>query len=184
MAGKIRTWLAVGVRIGAPLLSVLGVCGFFLLASYPDRIDYIQEANSDRIGVFTLASLVGGIFCGVTALYLCKQKSERFTKGGLWICVSFVGLAALSLDPHLMLKSVVTAQNICINRARELETAKAEWALSTGATNGTVVTWNNIAPYFTNGFPKCPEGGTYNLGKVGEPVLGSILGHRLPPQPQ
>ncbi|MGH7992598.1 MAG: hypothetical protein ACREDQ_03710, partial [Limisphaerales bacterium] len=124
-----------------------------------------------------------GIFCGVLALCL-SDKSKRFIKGGLWICISFVGFAALFLDPHSMGHSIVTAQNICINHAREIEGAKAEWAQRTGATNGAEVTWNDIAPYFTNGFPKCPEGGTYTLGRVDEPVLCSILGHRLPPQPQ
>ena len=184
MAGQIKAWFVIIAGLGARLFSILGICGFLLLNLYPDRVDYIQAAHFDRISILTLVSLAAGIFCGTIAWCFSDQKSKRFIKGGLWVCISFVVLIALFLDPHLMFKSVVTAQNICINRAREIEAAKAEWALSTGATNGTEVTWNNIAPYFTNGFPKCPEGGTYNLGKVGEPVLCSILSHRLPPQPQ
>ncbi|MGD0350505.1 MAG: hypothetical protein ABSB84_09360 [Verrucomicrobiota bacterium] len=180
MAAKIKTWLAIGVKFGAPLFSILGACGFFVCNSYPYRIDYIQEANLDRFTIFTLASLLAGIFLGAIALRLSSQK--RFLNGGLWLGVSLIGLAALFFDPRLMVKSVLTAQNICINNQREIEGAKAEWAQRTGATNGTEIDCKDIAPYFTNGFPKCPEGGTYNLGKVGEPVLCSITNHLLPPQ--
>ena len=182
MAGKIKTWLAIIAGIGASLFSILGVCGFILCNLYPYHIDYIQAANFDRISIFTLASLIGGIFCGVVVLCLSDQKSKRFVKGGLWICISLVNLAACFLDPRLMVHSVTTAQNICINKTREIEAVKEEWAQRNGVSNGAEITWNNIAPYFTNGFPKCPEGGTYNLGKVGEPVLCSITNHLLPPE--
>ena len=184
MAWKIKIWLATTGRYGAPLFSILGACGFFLCNLYPYRIDYIQEANLDRIVILTLVFFVAGISCGIICLLLSEQKSKRFVKSGLWICISTVGFAALFLDAPLGIHSVLTAQNICINNSRRIEAAKDEWAQRVGATNGTEITWNDIAPYFTNGFPKCPEGGTYNLGKVGEPVLCSIPSHRLPPEYQ
>jgi hypothetical protein len=182
MAGKIKTWFAISFGLGAPLFSILGVCGYILLCLCPYRVDYIQAANFDRISIFTLASFIGGIFCGVVVLCFSGQKSKRFVKGGLWI--SLVGLAACFFNPYLWVHSVITAKTVCINNTRRIEGAKEEWAQRSGATNGTEVTWNNITLYFTNGFPKCPEGGTYSLGKVGEPVLCSIPDHRLPPQYQ
>jgi hypothetical protein len=33
---------------------------------------------------------------------------------------------------------------------------------------------DDIAPYFPNGIPKCPAGGTYTIGKVGEPPTCSL----------
>jgi hypothetical protein len=182
MAGKIKMWLASIAGLGAPLFSILGVFGIVFCNLYPYHINYKQAAIFDKISILTLVSFVGGIFCGIIALYLSDQKSKRFIKGRLWIWISFIGLLACFFDPRLMVKSVTSAKNICINHAREIEGAKAEWAQRTGATNGTEVTWNDIAPYFTNGFPKCPEVGTYNLGKVGEPVLCSITNHLLPPE--
>jgi hypothetical protein len=182
MPGKIKTWLTSSVCIGAPLFSIIGVCSFFLCALYPYRIDYLQEANLGRFSILSLASFLGGILCGIIALCLFGQKPKRFIKAGLWIWISSIGLAALFFDPYLGVHSVLTAQNICINSSRRIEGAKEDWAQRDGVSNGTEVTWNNIAPYFTNGFPKCPEGGTYNLGKVGEPVLCSITNHLLPPE--
>ncbi|MGO8766932.1 MAG: hypothetical protein ACLQSR_17580, partial [Limisphaerales bacterium] len=105
-----------------------------------------------------------------------------FTKSIMGLCLSLIVLLAMFSTSRLLVKSVLTAQNICINNVREIEAAKADWTQKNSATNGAAVTWNDIAPYFPNGFPKCPEGGTYTLGRVGEPVLCSIPSHRLPSQ--
>lgn len=182
MAGKTKIWFATIAGLGAPLFSIIGVCGFVLCNLYPYRIDYVQAANLDKISILTLVFLIGGIFSGIVTLCLSDQKSKRFIKGGLWIWISFIALAVSFFDPRLMVHSVVTAQNICINNSRKIEGAKDDWAQRNGVSNGAEITWNNIAPYFTNGFPKCPEGGTYNLGKVGEPVLCSVTNHLLPPE--
>ncbi len=65
-----------------------------------------------------------------------------------------------------------TAANACINNLRQIESAKEQWALENGKTNGTIVTENDIKPYIkldSNGnLPKCPAGGTYIIGRVGE----------------
>ncbi|MGA2029867.1 MAG: hypothetical protein ABSG87_07320 [Verrucomicrobiota bacterium] len=180
MANEGKTRIATGTKFFAALFSIIGVAGFFICNSYPYRIDYIQEANLDKFTILTLASLLAGIICGAVALRLSSQK--RFQNGGLWIGISAIGLVAMFSDPQIGIRSVLTAQNICINNQRKIEAAKAVWAQQTGATNGTEITWNNLTPYFTNGFPKCPEGGTYILGKIGEPVLCSITNHLLPPE--
>ncbi len=179
-----RNWFAVLCNIGAPLFTLIGAVGYFSLLQYPYRIDYIQQADFDKILVLTLASLTGGFVCGLVSLGLYRRKSSspaRMVSIGC-ILLAAAGLVMSFSTPRLAVKSVLTAKNICINNARQIEAAKADWAQKHGATNGATVAWNDIAPYFTNGFPKCPEGGTYTLGKVGEPVLCSIPNHRLPSQ--
>jgi hypothetical protein len=65
----------------------------------------------------------------------------------------------------------------CINRLRQIESAKEQWALEKSKTTNDVPTWSDLFPYFassftnsywTNGRPVCPEGGVYILGRVGE----------------
>jgi hypothetical protein len=78
----------------------------------------------------------------------------------------------------------VNQRNACINNLRQIDAAKNEWALEKGKPNGTPVTEDDIKPYIkldANGnFPKCPAGGTYTIGKVGEKPTCSIPGHELP----
>jgi hypothetical protein len=181
MSERSRSWFAIFINLGAPFFSVLGGVGYIFLIQFPQRIDYVQQINFDRISTFTLASLIIAALCGITSLGFSRKNR---IKGVFWLCIPLIFLVVTFSTPRLFVKSVLTAQNICINNVREIEAAKDEWAKSTGATNGAEITWDEIAPYFTNGIPKCPEGGTYTIGKIGAPVLCSIPSHRLPPQYQ
>jgi len=75
-------------------------------------------------------------------------------------------------------------QNACINNLRQIDGAKNEFALEKGKKKGDPVTEADIKPYLkldANGnLPKCPAGGKYTIGKVGEPPTCSIAGHTLP----
>jgi outer membrane lipoprotein-sorting protein len=75
-------------------------------------------------------------------------------------------------------------RNACINNLRQIDGAKNEFALEKGKKNGDPVTEADIKPYIkldANGnLPKCPAGGTYTIGKVGELPTCSIAGHALP----
>ncbi len=170
------TPLVNGIAI---VLSVLGVVGYVVLIQYPYHITYVQLAHIEKITLVTLACLVGGFFCAVSSLISCNSKRTKIISVSC-LSLSIIGGLALFASPSIGVKSVTPASTICFNRAREIEAAKGAWAEQHSATNGTAVTWNDIASYFTNDFPKCPEGGTYTLGKVGEPVLCSIPEHRLP----
>ena len=75
-------------------------------------------------------------------------------------------------------------RNACINNLRQIDAAKNEWALEKGKKNGTAVTEADIKPYIkldANGnLPKCPAGGKYTIGRVGEAPTCSVPGHVLP----
>jgi outer membrane lipoprotein-sorting protein len=75
-------------------------------------------------------------------------------------------------------------RNACINNLRQIDAAKNEFALEKGKANGTAVTEADIKAYIkldANGnLPKCPAGGKYTIGKVGEPPTCSVAGHALP----
>jgi hypothetical protein len=78
----------------------------------------------------------------------------------------------------------VNQRNACINNLRQIDGAKNEFALEKGKANGTAVTEADIKPYIkldaNENLPKCPAGGTYTIGKVGELPSCSIPGHALP----
>jgi outer membrane lipoprotein-sorting protein len=75
-------------------------------------------------------------------------------------------------------------QNACINNLRQIDGAKNQWALEKGKKNGDAVTEADIKPYIkldaSGNLPKCPAGGKYTIGKVGELPTCSIAGHVLP----
>ena len=66
----------------------------------------------------------------------------------------------------------VQQRNGCINNLRQIDAAKNEFALEKGKANGYVVTEDDIKPYIKldadGNLPKCPSGGKYTIGKVGE----------------
>jgi len=78
--------------------------------------------------------------------------------------------------------------NACINNLREIDAAKERWTQEHNAKPNDFVTLDEIKPYLVpygqpNGYirlddngnlPKCPSGGVYTIGKVGEPPTCSL----------
>jgi hypothetical protein len=90
------------------------------------------------------------------------------------------GLAAMSLT-NILGPRRLDRRNACIANLKQLEGAKANWALeSHKTTNDTPVSrdlFGKDSYIFSE--PKCPAGGVYTLGKVGVPPRCSIEGHSL-----
>jgi len=92
--------------------------------------------------------------------------------------------AAPQLNNSRAATSNNSQRNACINNLRQIDAAKNQWALENRKTNGDAVTEADIKPYIkldaSGNLPKCPAGGKYTLGKVGENPTCSIAGHVLP----
>jgi hypothetical protein len=91
-------------------------------------------------------------------------------------------LAAIAI-PNFVKARATSQENACINNLRQIDAAKNEWALEKSKKNGDVCTADDLKPYIrlVNGeLPKCPQGGTYTIGPVGEKPTCSIPGHQLP----
>jgi hypothetical protein len=65
----------------------------------------------------------------------------------------------------------------CAANMRMLDHTKQNWAKKMGKTDKDIPTMDDLAPYFRAEPPKCPTGGTYTLGAVGEPVQCSVAAH-------
>src|SRR6266567_2584184 len=75
-----------------------------------------------------------------------------------------------------------TASNACINSLRQIDGAKQQWALENSKTTNDVPSWDEIGPYIGRGPQgdlsglRCQKGGTYTIGRVGDPPTCSIGG--------
>jgi len=106
----------------------------------------------------------------------------------LWGMVAcLLGLFALVAIPNCIKEPNTSPANACINNLRQIDAAKNEWALEHNAKSNDVVTIKDIRPYIererNNPFikldakgnlPKCPSGGVYTIGKIGEPPTCSL----------
>jgi hypothetical protein len=157
---KLIFGLGCFVLVPLPTLLVLGYLTFFF--NWP----------------FALCAL--GLV-GMGCFLIAKRKTALSHKAGvltaLTVCLLF-GFVALIVVPAFVAGTRFRQANPCYNNLRQIESAKNEWALENGKTNGTLVTENDIKPYImlnTNGdFLKCPLGGTYTIGRVGEDPKCSI----------
>jgi hypothetical protein len=139
---------------------------------------------------FSIFTAIPGVICGHKALSKIKRSAGALTGQGMSIAglvTGYLGIAwAIIFIPMMMaiaipnfVKARATSQaNACINNLRQIDGAKNEWALENNKTNGTPVTEADIKPYLkldaSGNFPRCPAGGTYTIGPVGEPPTCSL----------
>ncbi len=75
----------------------------------------------------------------------------------------------------------IVHRNTCINKLREIDGAKQQWALEKNAAGDAMPTAHDLLPYLKDGvFPTCPDGGTYYINTVDAVPTCSIAGHVLP----
>jgi hypothetical protein len=137
---------------------------------------------ADHMGIFAIMYTVPAIFLAVVGWRLIRKRNRPLSKVGktviALVMASLLGIVVVIVIPDFVRMRYSSSQNACINTLRELQAAKQEWALEKEKTNGAMVTIEDITPYVqldANGhIPKCPAGGTYILGRVGEDVRCSI----------
>jgi hypothetical protein len=106
------------------------------------------------------------------------------------IVVSLVCVATLAAGVKWIIHARSgSAVSSCTNNLRQIDAAKASWAMEHHKTTNDVPTWAEVRPYLPRclaeaGYekPVCPDGGTYALGSLTEYSACSIggPGHYLP----
>jgi hypothetical protein len=104
-------------------------------------------------------------------------KSSEFGSLAWLSVIAFIGLLVWAIVIPNFVKQPPNLRP-CIANLRDLDSAKQQWALEIGKTNGTVCTESDVKLFVkldSNGnLPKCPQGGIYTIGKVGDPVTCSL----------
>ena len=106
--------------------------------------------------------------------HMSAAKKISLVVGGL----ALAGVVAVVL---LMWRApFVASAQPCVNNLRQLEGAKATWALENHRDQDTnyVPTWQEIQPYLGRTLV-CPEGGTYTIGRVSERPRCSLAGRLI-----
>jgi hypothetical protein len=104
-----------------------------------------------------------------------KEKSCAAKIITLLATCLIVGFIIVIVIPNFIRARYETATNACINNLRQIESAKEQWKTENSKNDGDVATEADIKPYLINGsLPKCPAGGAYTIGLVGEDPKCSI----------
>src|SRR5437899_10176297 len=101
--------------------------------------------------------------------------------------MAFLVIVVATVLPAFIRARTTSASNACVNNLRQIAGGKQQWALENSKTTNDTPSWDAIRPYIGRGpqneLPRCPHGGTYILGRVGESPRYSIDGpsHSLSP---
>jgi hypothetical protein len=99
--------------------------------------------------------------------------------GIAFVSILIVLLAVIAI-PNFVSPQRVPWKRTCIVNLRQIDGAKQQWALDYHKTTNDVASMQDLLPYL-KGPIKCPDGGTYVAGRVGESPTCSIVGrHKLP----
>ena len=154
--------------------------GCFVVALYFIFV-VISLLTSNFLFIAAFFAIPAFLFSIVGWLLISNRKGPMSTRtkaatGGLMVLLCCFVVAFVI--PDFVAARYENNQDSCINNLRQLQAAKQEWALENGKTNGTIVTANDITAYIQldsrGQIPRCPAGGTYIIGRVGEDVRCSI----------
>jgi prepilin-type N-terminal cleavage/methylation domain-containing protein len=108
------------------------------------------------------------------------MRRRGFTLVEIMIVVAIIGLLAAIAIPNFIRARTTTQQNTCWNNLRQFESAKAQYALEAGLSDGNTISPSTILDrYMTNltVASECPAHGTYsNINVVGTPASCSLHG--------
>jgi hypothetical protein len=108
------------------------------------------------------------------------------TKLGAVFLLAFIAAGCNKNAPPTL--DATEASIACAANLEHIDTAKKSWARKQGSSATDAPTADDLDPFFRRGMPKCPSGGTYTIGPVGEMPQCSIAAHNdyfkaHPPEP-
>jgi prepilin-type N-terminal cleavage/methylation domain-containing protein len=118
-----------------------------------------------------------------TELYMKKLLNYRgrntgFTLVEIMIVVAIIGLLAAIAVPNFVKARSASQVNACIANLKQMEGAKATWALENKKTSTDTPVDTDLfgATTYIKDKPECPGGGDYTLGAVQTKTACSLAG--------
>ena len=138
--------------------------------------------------------IVGGIVLMIAALRM-RPKDCPWEWSPLWglagnsstlgKAVGVLGVVLVLLGAHTYLQAGSYKKDVCAVNRGKIECAKDTFALANNLKSGTVLTpaqVEQLGAFCTGGWQalRCDKGGTYQVGKIGEPCRCSVHGQTSP----
>jgi len=173
---------------------------FLYTATAPYRISPAQVLSLELATWIAMGSSATGVACGGAILVAqIQRKPKNSSRLTLWsmVFVLYLALAiglvfGLGGQEHAINREQVpppsrepSAQTSCAANLAEIQGAKVEWSKERHRSTGEIPTISDLvgATNYLQRWPKCPDGGTYNIRRVKELPECSLREHVYPGQP-
>jgi prepilin-type N-terminal cleavage/methylation domain-containing protein len=111
-----------------------------------------------------------------------NSRKSGFTLVEIMIVVAIIGLLAAIAIPNFVKARAASQKNACIANLKQIDGAKATWALEQKKGNSDTPTDGDLygSDKYIRTQPSCPGGGTYTLGNVMTKPACDKTDHILP----
>ncbi len=97
------------------------------------------------------------------------------------IVIAIIGLLAVMAIPNFLKHRMYAQKQVCVQNLSKIESAKQQWGLETGKTDGDIPVSSDLygPSTYLKIEPICPASGIYSINAIGTNATCSIAGHTL-----